>query len=469
MATRHGSATVTLPSDTEILITRCFEAPRTLIWDALTTPRHLLRWWGPDFCPLVACSIDLCPGGAWRYLARDAEGNELAWRGVYQEIDIPKRMVSTEVFEGFPEAESLNTMTLIEHDGVTTLRTLVKHASQEFRDGHVQSGMEGGMQLTFNRLEDLLALADTPAERFRRVGGRFSDRVNEVSSEKWSNPAPCAGWIAGVWQSGGERHLVVHARGRGASCPTQRNAGARGEIASTGIEACGFRHAGPPLAPHEGQVALPAPGGDDHGRGHPGTFKACTQVAHPHTAHGTVFTDKTRRFRVPAELDVGFGKRCPHHWHHDVQCGTVRKMETGHGVFWGVQDEAPADAEAGQPVMHFRQGGLHVTMHPLRVRVFAPGQQVPLCNPGTVFVTLLCLQRRANERKAAGLDRVATAHGVRVDDEDAASRGAGFQRGRQAGDAAADDDDVRIRQRTRTGGQSSDECQAAEQIRAHAA
>ena len=196
MATRHGSATVTLPSDTEILITRCFEAPRTLIWDALTTPRHLLRWWGPDFCPLVACSIDLCPGGAWRYLARDAEGNELAWRGVYQEIDIPKRMVSTEVFEGFPEAESLNTMTLIEHDGVTTLRTLVKHASQEFRDGHVQSGMEGGMQLTFNRLEDLLALADTPAERFRRVGGRFSDRVNEVSSEKWSNPAPCAGWIA---------------------------------------------------------------------------------------------------------------------------------------------------------------------------------------------------------------------------------------------------------------------------------
>ncbi len=196
MATRHGSATVTLPSDTEILITRSFEAPRTLIWDVLTTPRHLLRWWGPDFCPLVACSIDLRPGGAWRYLARDAEGNELAWRGVYQEIDIPKRMVSTEVFEGFPEAESLNTMTLIEHDGVTTLRTLVKHASREFRDGHVQSGMEGGMQLTFNRLEDLLALADTPAERFRRVGGRFSDRVNEVSSDKWSNPAPCAGWIA---------------------------------------------------------------------------------------------------------------------------------------------------------------------------------------------------------------------------------------------------------------------------------
>lgn len=196
MGTRYGSATVTLPSDTEILITRSFEAPRSLVWDALTTPRHLLRWWGPDHCPLVSCELDLRPGGAWRYLARDADGNELAWHGTYREIVDLERMVSTEVFEGFPEAESLSTMTLTEHEGVTTLQTLVRHTSTQHRDGHVHSGMEAGMQLTFNRLDDLLAIAGTPAERFSRVAGRFADRVDEVPPHAWSNPSPCAGWTA---------------------------------------------------------------------------------------------------------------------------------------------------------------------------------------------------------------------------------------------------------------------------------
>jgi uncharacterized protein (TIGR03086 family) len=196
MAKRHGSATVTLPSDTEILITRTFEAPRPLVWDALTTPRHLLRWWGPDYHPLVGCEIDLRPGGAWRYVSRGADGTELSWRGVYHEIIVPERIVTSEVFEPFPEAESLNTVTLIEHDGVTTLQTLVRHASKEFRDGHVDSGMEGGMQLTFNRLDDLLAVADTSSERFRRVAGRFADRVGEVPPGAWANSAPCAGWTA---------------------------------------------------------------------------------------------------------------------------------------------------------------------------------------------------------------------------------------------------------------------------------
>ena len=114
MTERHGSATVTLPSDTEILITRSFEAPRWLVWDAMTTPRHLLRWWGPHYHPLVACEIDLRPGGSWRYVSRGTDGVELAWHGVYHDVVAPERIESTEVFEGFPDAESRNTMTLTE-------------------------------------------------------------------------------------------------------------------------------------------------------------------------------------------------------------------------------------------------------------------------------------------------------------------------------------------------------------------
>lgn len=195
MATHHGSATVTLPSDTEILITRTFQAPRPLVWEALTTPRHLLRWWGPDWCPLVSCSIDLRPGGAWRYVSRDADGNDLAWSGTYREIASGERIVSTEVFEAFPAAESLNTMTLTEHHGHTTLQTLVQHKSRANRDSHVNSGMEDGMQVTFNRLDDLLDDSDSPAGRYRRVAAQFDARVRAMPDEGWDEPAPCDGWL----------------------------------------------------------------------------------------------------------------------------------------------------------------------------------------------------------------------------------------------------------------------------------
>jgi uncharacterized protein YndB with AHSA1/START domain len=153
---RSGSAVVTLPSDTEILITRHFDAPAALVWETLTRSEHVLRWWGPEWCPLISADIDLRVGGAWRYVARMDDGSELGWHGEYREIDAPRSITSTEVFEGFPDAESLNTMTLTEIDGVTTLQTLVRHQSQEFRNGHIESGMEGGMQETFNRLDALL-------------------------------------------------------------------------------------------------------------------------------------------------------------------------------------------------------------------------------------------------------------------------------------------------------------------------
>jgi uncharacterized protein (TIGR03086 family) len=202
MATRHGSATVTLPSDTEILITRTFEAPLQVVWEAITTPRHLLRWWGPDWCPLVSCSIDLRVGGAWRYVARDVDGNELAWSGTYREILPTEQIVSTEVFEGFPDAESVNTVTLTDHDGCTTLRTLVRHTSREHRDGHVNSGMERGMQVTFDRLDELLVDVDEPSGRYRRAAAQFDARVRAMPDDGWDEPTPCTGWIG--------RDVVAH-------------------------------------------------------------------------------------------------------------------------------------------------------------------------------------------------------------------------------------------------------------------
>lgn len=198
--TRHGSATVTTPSEREIVITRSFDAPLDLVWQAMTAPRLVLRWWGPQWCPLVSCDIDLRVGGSWRYVSLADDGTELGWHGTYREIEPRARIVSTEVFEGFPDSESVTTMTLTHADGATTAQTVVLHRSRENRDGHLHSGMEGGIQETFNRLDDLLDITDTTAERFRRVAGRFTDRANDVTPDvtpdAWNNPAPCEGWVA---------------------------------------------------------------------------------------------------------------------------------------------------------------------------------------------------------------------------------------------------------------------------------
>lgn len=193
---RHGSATVTLPSDTEILITRVFDAPAALVFEAMTTPAHVRRWWGFVTSPLVVCDIDLRVGGGWRYVTRDADGTELGWHGEYHQIDLGHRIVSTEVFEGFPDAGSLNTMTLTEADGVTTMTTLVQHQSKENRDGHIGSGMEGGMQHTFNRLDDLLVDLGSIATRYRKVAATFTAVVADVPADGWERPAPCEGWVA---------------------------------------------------------------------------------------------------------------------------------------------------------------------------------------------------------------------------------------------------------------------------------
>lgn len=158
VSNRHGSAVITLPSDTEILITRVFDAPAGLVYKALTTPELVKRWWGFETSEWLVCEVDLRVGGQWRYVIRD-QGMEVGFHGEYKEIDAPHRFVSTEVYEGFPDAGSLNTVTLDEVDGVTTMTTLVQHELKEHRDAQLASGMEGGMQVSYNRLEDLVRQA----------------------------------------------------------------------------------------------------------------------------------------------------------------------------------------------------------------------------------------------------------------------------------------------------------------------
>jgi uncharacterized protein YndB with AHSA1/START domain len=154
------SATVETPADTQILITREFDAPKELVYKAYTTPELVERWWTAGRGDMTVCEIDLRVGGRWRYVM-EAEGfGEVAFHGEYREIVPNERLVSTEVYEGIPDAEAraaLNTLTLTEVDGRTALTLLVQHRSKEDRDAHVNSGMEDGLQDALDLLEQLAA------------------------------------------------------------------------------------------------------------------------------------------------------------------------------------------------------------------------------------------------------------------------------------------------------------------------
>jgi len=156
---RHGSALVTLPSDDEILITRVFDAPAELVFDAWTSPDLVKRWWAGDRGEVTDAAIDLQIGGRWRWVMTAHGGFEVAFSGVYREIDRPHRLVKTEVFELVPDVEAVSTTTFDESDGVTTMRILARYPSKEYRDAAIESGMEGGVQTSFNELEELVRQA----------------------------------------------------------------------------------------------------------------------------------------------------------------------------------------------------------------------------------------------------------------------------------------------------------------------
>ena len=154
MATSQ-SAKVTLPADDQILITREFDAPRHLVYKAWTTPELVRRWWSAKRGEVTVAEIDLRVGGTWRYVMVADGGMEVGFHGEYREIVPNERIVSTEVFEGFPEGEAVNLLTLTETDGRTRLEILVQHQTKEHRDAHINSGMEAGLQDALDLLEEV--------------------------------------------------------------------------------------------------------------------------------------------------------------------------------------------------------------------------------------------------------------------------------------------------------------------------
>jgi uncharacterized protein YndB with AHSA1/START domain len=155
MAAGTRNAVVTLPASNQIMITRQFDAPRHLVYRAWTTPELIRRWWAGDRGEVTSAEVDLRPGGTWRYVMTANGGFEVAFHGEYREIVPDERIVSTEVFEGAPDAAAVSTATFAEQGRRTTLTILVEHTSQEHRDMHLNSGMEEGMNESLDHLEEV--------------------------------------------------------------------------------------------------------------------------------------------------------------------------------------------------------------------------------------------------------------------------------------------------------------------------
>jgi len=155
-ASASKQLTVTTPSDREILMTRILDAPRDLVFEAHSSCEHMSRWWGPRRYEIASCEMDFRPGGRWRIVHRGDDGQEFAFRGEFREIRRPELIAWTFEWEGLPGHISVQTVTLEEHDGKTTLTTRAVFDTVEDRDGMLQSGMESGAAESMDRLEEYL-------------------------------------------------------------------------------------------------------------------------------------------------------------------------------------------------------------------------------------------------------------------------------------------------------------------------
>jgi uncharacterized protein YndB with AHSA1/START domain len=154
----RDSYQVSTPSDVEIRLTRQFDAPARLVFEAMTKPEHVKQWWGRlgDGYSVPVCEIDLRPGGSWRFVNRHPHG-EAAFHGEYREITPPSRLVFTEIFEDFPDTVSVVTTDFTEENGKTQLTVTARYPSIEVRDAVIASGMSRGAGISYDRLEDLVA------------------------------------------------------------------------------------------------------------------------------------------------------------------------------------------------------------------------------------------------------------------------------------------------------------------------
>jgi len=146
----------TTPSDCEIVMTRLFDAPRHLVFEAMSKPEHVRRWWGllDDRYSVPVCEIDLRVGGAWRFVGL-GPGGEFGFHGVYREIAPPERIVFTEIFDPFPDVESVVTSVLTEEDGKTRFTVTCLYPSRDVRDMVLGTGMAGGAAISYDHLEEV--------------------------------------------------------------------------------------------------------------------------------------------------------------------------------------------------------------------------------------------------------------------------------------------------------------------------
>jgi uncharacterized protein YndB with AHSA1/START domain len=156
-AANSNSFTVTTPSDEEIRMTRLFNAPRDLVFEAMTRPEHVVQWWGRlgEGYSVPVCEIDLRVGGKWRFVNRHPKG-EVAFHGEYREITPPSRLVFTEIFEEFPDTVSVVSTDFADEGGKTRMTATVRYPSREVRDMVLATGMSTGAGISYDRLEDLV-------------------------------------------------------------------------------------------------------------------------------------------------------------------------------------------------------------------------------------------------------------------------------------------------------------------------
>jgi uncharacterized protein YndB with AHSA1/START domain len=206
--------TLTLVSDREISVTRAFDAPRILVFEAWSNCEHMKNWWGPRGFDLIECSMDLRPGGRYRFVQRAPDGSIHGFNGVYREIAAPERIVFTQIYEPIADQEVVVTTTLTETDGRTALSQNLLFGSKEARDGMIASGMERGEAESFDRLDELLAglrgggAAVSAASAARTAGGpaaagtasaqlvvtREFDAPRDLVWKAWTEPDRLARW-----------------------------------------------------------------------------------------------------------------------------------------------------------------------------------------------------------------------------------------------------------------------------------